>query len=113
MPEKKFKTYCCNDFPFLKLSSALKDEHGVHITIAFGQGTPGLYTARSAEEEKLIESRDWYGVKIFPFDQETKAEQATPVEEPGEITDEAGDGSEELEDDGGSEGTPARPRKKK
>jgi len=70
-PKGQFKTFVCNDFPYLKLATALKDEHGGHITIAFGEGVPGLYTAKSAAEEEFIESRDWFGVKIFPFDQET------------------------------------------
>jgi hypothetical protein len=74
-PKAQFKTYVCNEYPYLKLGSALKDEHDRHITIAFGEGVPGLYTAKSAEEERFIESRDWYGVKIFPFDQGAAASQ--------------------------------------
>jgi hypothetical protein len=73
----QFKTYVCNEYPFLKLGSALKDEHDRHITIAFGEGVPGLYAAKSAAEEKFIESREWFGVKIFPFDQGAEPEKET------------------------------------
>jgi hypothetical protein len=91
MGDKKFKTYVSTQYPFLKLGTALKDELGRHVTISFGESAPGLYTAKSAAEEEFIESRDWWKVKIWPFDQGKAAEAlktaaGTPVgEAPAEV----------------------------